>query len=199
MSNYHSNAVDRLAGRDFRSGMAKNQLIFVIICSAALLVAAVTLVHFFTGSSRKATAGSWQCLDCEAAFNKKTRELPPIECPKCSGEAVRVIYRKCPDCGAKVICFRQRLSEQGKAQRDAMKKQDESGGQPAAMMGPMMMGMDMEMQYRAKQADGSYAWTDWLNPLASPQATQELQRNTRCSECDALLFSQWSRAGRSRN
>ena len=196
MSNHRANSVDRFSGRGFQAGMAKDQLIFVIICSAALLVAAVTLVHFFTGASKKATpTAPWQCLKCDREFSIKTLELPPIECPECGGDAVRVRYRKCPSCGAKVPCYRLRLPEGRKAQLDAMKKHAESTGQPVAP-GPMM---DMEIQYRVKQADGSYAWTDWLNPRGSPQLAAQLQKNMRCSECEALLFSRSSRSGRSGN
>ena len=50
MSNQRVDSVYKCArrdfvGRDFWAGMAKDQLIFVIICSAALLVAAIALVH----------------------------------------------------------------------------------------------------------------------------------------------------------
>lgn len=203
MSNQKANSVDRFARRDsagkgFRAGVAKDQLIFIIICSAALAVAAVTLVHFFTGSSPKLIATSWQCLNCDNEFSKKTSEHPPIECPKCGGEAVRVIYRKCPNCGAKVMSNRIRLSERGKAQRDAMMKQAESTDQPVAARPMMKMPMDMETQYWIKQADGSYGWTDWLGAM-SPQLAIQLENNMRCSECDALMFPRSSRTGRSGN
>lgn len=207
MSNQKANSVDRFArrdsaGRGFRAGVAKDQLIFIIICSAALLVAAVTMVRFFTGSSKKgATAISWQCLSCGDEFSKKTSERPPIECPKCGGEAVQVSYRKCPSCGAKVMCNRLRLSERGQAQRDAMKKQAEATGRPvAAVSGPMMMmPMDMEIQYRLKQADGSFAWTDWMPAAGSSQRAVQLQNYMRCTECDALLFPPSPRSGGSGN
>ncbi len=190
MSNHKHNSVGRFAGRGFRCGMAKDQLIFIIICSAALLVAAVTLVHYFTGTSEK-DIKTWQCLKCSYKFTKKTSEYPPIECPKCGGDAAGTVYRDCPECGKRVLCYRLRLSAQVQAQRDAMMKQAESSGQPASM-GPMM-NPDMDIQYWIKQADGSYGWTDWMNIMASPQQVQELQKTLRCSECDALLFTSSSR------
>lgn len=205
MSNQKVNSVDRFArrdsaGRGFRNAVAKDQLIFIIICSAALAVAAVTLVHFFMGSAKKTHIASWQCLKCDDEFTKKTSEYPPIDCPKCDGEAVRVSYRECPGCGKNIMCYRLRLSAQGKAQRDAMLKQAESTGQPVARMGPMMaMSMAMEVQYRIKQADGSYGWTDWLDAMGPPQQRLQFQSSMRCPECDALLFPQPSRSGRSGN
>ncbi|MBA7521960.1 hypothetical protein ES705_14072 [subsurface metagenome] len=179
-----------------RSGMAKDKLIFIIICSAAIGVAVITMASFLFPRGTAARGERWQCLNCDYEFSKKTSELPPIECPKCGGELVRVTYRKCPSCGAKVMCVRRRLSEQGKAKRDAMMKQAESTGQPVAAGAAMMVPMDMETQYPIKQADGSYGWTAWLTAvMISPQQAMQLQRNVRCTECDALIFPQSSRSG----
>lgn len=50
ISNSLSNSGQReLTGRGLRAGMAKDQLIFIIICAVALAVAAVALVHTFMG------------------------------------------------------------------------------------------------------------------------------------------------------
>lgn len=197
MINQKTNSVERFAGQHFRSGMAKEQLIFVIICSVALLVAAVALIHFLTGSSGTGNVTSaWQCLACDSEFSKTTTEMPPIACPKCDGQAVRVMYRKCPSCGNQMAVNRLRLSEADKARRDAMatKLAESPGTAPAR---PPMMGlMNMqETQYRVKQQDGSYGWTDWMSGSLSPRVAMEWQRNMRCSKCDALLFSKPARSG----
>lgn len=188
MGNQKTNSVDRFAGQGFRSGMAKDQLIFTIICSSAVLVAAVTLVYHLTGSSgNRITAGSWQCLGCGFEFKKKTRVLPPIECLKCGGDAVRVTSRTCPSCNAKVPYYRISLTEQERTQRDAAQKQAEPSERSVTMGGsPMMMLPPMVRQYWVRQADDSFAWSPWMS-AGSPEATQ-LEREMRCPECDGLIF-----------
>jgi len=186
MKTHRANSV-----RGLRSGMTKDQRIFVIICSAALLVAAVTLVHFFVGSSRKDSIDTeWHCLACGNDFGKKTKKsafgTPPLaNCPKCGGEAARVVYRKCPICGEEVQCYRLRLSKTGHAQKEAMEGQSQSTGQPM-VRGPQSMALDTEIQFRVKLADGSYGWTDWMNSMGEQQ--KAAQEDVRCSECGALLF-----------
>ena len=201
MSNRTANSGDDCVQRGFagagvRSGVAKDKLIFIIICSVALAVAAVTLVRFFTGGSVKHFDITWQCLDCNYEFNKKKDELPPIPCEKCGGQAVRAIYRDCPACGKKVLSFRMRLTEQAQAQREAMRKQAEAAGKPISSPLEFMM-LPMDMQYWVKQPDGNFGWTAWM-PARSPEAIQT-QRDLRCSNCDALLFPSPSRSVSSRN
>ena len=173
--------------------MAKDKLVFIIICAVALALAAVTVVLFFTGGPVKRLDTTWQCLDCNYDFSKKTNELPPIPCPKCGGQAVRVTYRDCPSCGKKVLRLRIRLTEEAQAQREAMQKQAETTGQPTV---PMMI-PPTDVQYWVKQPDGKFGWTAWMLAV-SPEAIQT-QRDVRCSNCDALLFPSASRSGNSRN
>ena len=212
MTNQENNSLDRFArryfaGRGLRSGVAKDKLVFIIICSAALLVAAVTLVMFFTGTSRRGIRStSWQCLKCGDEFTKKTSQYPPIECPTCGGEAVRLVYRECPNCGVKVLCNRVRLSEQGQARLAAiLEQQAKTDGAPVPQDSGRTPGMmpvfdlDTQMQYRVKQADGSYAWTDWVAAMSSPQQAMQLRSSMRCPECDALVFAPSQRRRRSGN
>lgn len=158
-----------------RTGVARDQLIFIIICSVSLVVAAITLVHFVTGGySRGPVRNAWQCLNCNYEFSKKVPGFSSIECPKCGGQAVRVVYRKCPKCGAEVLFYRLRPSPQAQDQRAA--------DQPA--VSPMMV-QAMEVQYKIKQPDGSLGWTGWM-PAGSGEAVQA--RNAiRCSKCNASL------------
>ena len=155
-----------------RPGVAKDQLIFIIICSVALAVAAVTLVHFFTGS-KKVPASQWQCLECGKEFTLKKAFTPPVKCTKCGGEAVRLGYRTCEKCGEKVLAYRIRMSGQAQAPGGP-------GGPPG--MGPMQ---PMDMQFRIQQADGSYDWTPWMSS-ASPQV-QQMYANLTCPKCGESL------------
>ncbi len=168
-----------------RAGIAKDQLIFIIICSVAIAVAVVALVHSFRGG--KTVATKWQCLDCNRELVMKTAETPPIECPKCGGQAVRSNSRMCPECGRENLINRVRLTEQGQARRQEIKaggtRQEGSPG----LFGPVatMMMLPMEIQYWHKPADGSYGWTSWM-PAGSPAAMQ-FERSLHCSECGARL------------
>jgi len=162
------------SSRGSRPGVAKDQLIFIIICSIALLVAAVTLVHFFTGG-KKTMASDWQCLECSKEFTLKKAFTPPVKCPACGGEAVRLGYRICPECGEKVLAYRIRMSEQAQGPGGP--------GMPPGMMGPMMQPMDM--QFRIKKEDGSYEWTPWISG-AAPQA-QQMFGNLTCPKCGQSL------------
>ena len=176
----------RFAGPGLRAGMAKDTLIFVIICSAALVVAAVTLLYSFRGGETVYPV-KWQCLDCASEFSKKTAELSPIKCPKCGGQAVRLGFRACPECKKQVLVSRTRLTEQGQAQRDASAGQQD-GGRLGIIMRPK------EIQYWFKQADGSYGWTPWV-PVASPAAMQ-FEMNLQCNKCGASLFFRASKSNR---
>ncbi|NIA07138.1 MAG: hypothetical protein GWP14_05805 [Actinobacteria bacterium] len=155
-----------------RPGVAKDQLIFIIICSVALAVAAVTMVRFFTGGSR-VPSSQWQCLDCGKEFTVKKITAQPVKCPKCGGEAARLGYRTCPACGEKVLVLRVRVSGQA------------PGGGPAG--GPPGLGMmsPMEIQYRVRQEDGTYVWTPWMF-AGSPQA-QQVDSSLICPKCGERL------------
>ncbi len=158
-----------------RAGIAKDKLIFIIICSASIAVAVVALVYSSTGDRIAATP--WQCLDCNYEFTMKTAEPPPIECPKCGGQAVRLNYRICPECGKQNLINRVRLTEQGQAQYQEIK----AAGGPTRRM----MMLPKESQYWVKQTDGSYGWTPWM-PAGSPAAMM-LVRSLTCSECGERL------------
>lgn len=182
-ANSGGNSAEReLTATGSRSGVAKDQLIFIIICAVALAVAGVATIHFFTGGSMKARPSKWQCMasDCGHEFTMKKIVKPPIECSKCGSQAARLNYRTCPECKAEVLVWRMRIP--GNA----------AGG--GAGMG--IMGQAMEVQYWLKQSDGNYAWSDWMM-AGSPQARQ-IDANLKCTECGASLVAQPAAAGRSR-
>ena len=102
---------------------------------------------------------------------------------KQGGEAARVVYRKCPNCGEEVQYYRLRLSKTERAQEEAMAEQTQSKRQPV-VQGPMVL--ETEIQFRVKLPDGSYGWTDWMNSMGAQQ--KAVQENMTCSECGDLLF-----------
>lgn len=175
-------AQPELVPAGLRTGVAKDQLVFIIICLVATAVAVVALAYFFMGGS-EASPGQWQCLDCGDEFNKKTTEAPPIECPKCGGQAVRVHYRSCPQCGKEILVSRIRLTEQARAQREQGNAVGSRQGGPSPGMAMMM---PMDIQYWTKQEDGSYGWSRWMSSV-SPQAHQ-FTRALQCSECGFNLY-----------
>ena len=162
---------------DFRPGIAKDKLVFIIISSAAIAVAVVTLVLYLVGGGNVATS-KWQCLKCDSEFSRKTLDLPPMDCPHCDGRAVKLDYRVCHKCNKEILVSRRIMTEDAQAQRERTRS---GGGEPprrapwAALMTPM------DIQYRIKLDDGSYGWTQWM-PASSPQAEQ-FNFDLRCPEC----------------
>lgn len=159
-----------------RAGVAKDQLIFIIICSVALAVAAVALLTFFSGGGRKTVASEWQCLDCDKTFTLKQTQPGAVTC-KCGGEAACLVYRDCASCNKKVLVYRVRMPEQ-----------PEGAGGPGGPPGMGMMGMaPTEMQFRIQLEDGTYDWSDWMSS-ASPELQQVLA-NMLCPECGQSMSS----------
>ena len=156
------------SGAGLRAGMAKDQLIFIIICAVAVTVATVTLVRSFSPGS-KVRPGAWQCVACDNEF--EAAASPPPKCPKCGGRAVRLVYRDCRSCGKKVLVCRIHVPE-------APEGATGPGGGPPGLG---MMMQPMPMQYWVKQEDGSFAWSSMVMG-GSPQAIQ-LERSLICPEC----------------
>ena len=161
-SNSHDIHTRRVSsGAGARTGIAKDQLIFIIICAVALTVAAVTLVHSFSSRS-KVRPSTWQCVDCGKEFKKVAQ--PPVECPKCGGVAERLGYRACGACGKKVLYCRMHIQSPPEGAAGP------AGGLPGPRMLPGIM-QPVSMQYWVKQEDGSFAWSQWML-VSSPQAQQ---------------------------
>ena len=165
-----------------RAGMAKDKLTLIIVCSAALGVAVLTLaVKQFSGGGFGGLTSRWQCLnpECDKEFSRELTQQPPVECPSCGGQAAKLIHRKCPKCGEENVIYRTRLTEEGLAQYEATKDE-----QPKEK-GPIRIGagaiMPSEVQFWHKQEDGSYAWSDWM-PM------NQMYRGQVCSKCGASLY-----------
>ncbi len=166
-----------LAAMGLRSGIAKDKLVFIIIFSAAVAVALVTILSYLLSGPKLGAPIPWQCVDCDYEFSSRTMKLPPIDCPKCDGQAVRTHYRSCPVCKKEVLWYLQRLTEQAQVEYKASGAQQTGAG--------LGGGLPMEFQYRVKQPDGSYGWSPWLYAL-SPQARQ-IKAEAQCPHCGAYL------------
>ena len=142
---------------------------------------------FFRSLGPKEYPGDWQCLQCEHLFSSTTLEPAPIDCPKCPGQAVRLARKTCPDCGKRVVVSRVRLTEQGRAGHEKILAQKEA----RTLTGPYslaILGLAREAQYRIKDSNGKYIWTEewypWTvsGPTGGPEGLQ-----TECDKCGARL------------
>ena len=176
------------AGVNPSKGIARDKLIFIIICSAAISVAIVTLVAYLhSRGTAKQEKKVWQCLECEYEFTKVTKEISPIDCPKGHpGQAVLLGYHKCTDCGKRIPMSHVRLTEGGRAQYEAMQAHANQTDTPLPEQGAPEMNLPQEIQFRYKQADGSYAWTEWMS--ADFRDLRQVFATLTCPECGAKLF-----------
>ena len=167
----YTRRVSSVAGA--RPGMAKDQLIFIIICAVAVTVAAIALIHSFSGGP-KTSPGIWQCVDENCGHEFKKAAFPPVKCPKCGGEAVQLIYRDCPACKKKVLYCRVHTEAP-----------PEGAAGPAGVAPELGMMQRKSLQYWVKQPDGTFAWSPWFL-AGSPQAMQ-MESNMVCSKCGASM------------
>ena len=163
------------------AGMSRRELIVTVVCLAVIASAGVFITSYLVGG--ESFEGNWQCLQCEHTFSRKTYEPPPIACPKCGGQAVNLIYRKCPDCGKKNLVWRLRLTEAAQAHLTELKSRSPNGFVDLEVIGKL----PNELQYRLRQSDGTSTWTQqWFSP-ASPEA-EDVRAALKCSKCGVRLF-----------
>ena len=164
-------------------GKASDKTIFIIICVAALAVAAVAIGSFWFGVPGPGAGPGWQCLKCDHKFSYAGPELPPIDCPKGhEAEAVRLGYRICPKCHKRVLRSRVRLPEPWASQYRRLKKQ----GNP--LSAAVTAHWPREIQYRMRQ-DGGEWWSEWV-VMRSPEAIQ-IESGLKCPKCGTSLY--WRR------
>ena len=166
------NTERQLSDVGWRAGVARDKLIFVMVCSVSIAVALVSILVVTLSGPQAGSATTWQCLECECEFTTRTLQMPPLPCPKCAGQAVKVHYRTCPGCKKPVIFHRQRQSNNDLGQMDF------SPGRPAGVA-------PMEFQYWHEQRDGTYAWSDWMHPLSA--AALKIKADMECPDCQAKL------------
>ncbi len=171
--------MERFAGQ-IRSAPVK-RIIAVVACVASmLLVIAVARSTFGNKSYR----GKWVCLACEHDFSSSNTKNPPMPCPRCAGEAVKLRFRHCPHCGEKVAWARMRLTEESQAQRDRVNKRIAEGDRSAVPMTGVLM-LPIEAQYPQQQSDGSIGWSPWV-PVNAQQAGKALSRSP-CPICLEIM------------
>ena len=177
-----------ISGKSWRAGVSQRQLV-VIMCAAALVGITAVVLDLFTPDKSQLGSPVWQCLKCNDDFTSKSTDIPPIECPKCGGEAVLLGHRLCPGCDRYALLLRKRLTKQGQVEYAAIKAGRKDRGDDGGPTGILML--PMEAQYWVTQPDGSRAWTGWMI-TNSPMAMQ-LRTTAKCSHCEAYL----TRYGRS--
>ena len=164
-----------------RSGKISDKQVFIIICLAAIAVAAVTLGNFFLGKSGPAPVPTWQCIECNHKFFQSGERLPlpPIECPECHKiEAVMLSYRVCKKCRTRSVYSRTRLPAEYAAEYQRRAAQGQPPGGMETSYWPR------EIQFRLPGADEQ--WTDWVLSR-SPEAKQ-IRVATKCPKCGESLY-----------
>ena len=171
---------------NLRPGMARDQTIFISICSAAILVAAVALVFFVRSQSSTPFVGDWQCLQCGQSFDSKSLLPGPIDCPKCPGEAVKLIDKECPKCGKTSLVSQMRLTQS--AQKEFANYQASHAEELAAGQFPkIVFRLPMEARYRIALPEGKSSWHEQWLFTGSDQA-QQIRADQRCPHCQAPLY-----------
>ena len=147
---------------NWRAGVAKDKLIFIIICSVALAVAVVVMTFYFKDDPWNPTGG-WLCLECNHQFDKPHTEGQPVYCPECGEEAASLLFHRCPKCDEKNVIGRVRFPQQG---GDAV---------PGAAQ-------TEQAQFRLKEFG---TWTDWMPPWTP---VQRANPDMECTKCGAKLY-----------
>ena len=162
-------------------GLTRRELIVLIVALVVIVLAGVCITSFFVG--KRGFQGNWQCLDCGYIFSRNTYETPPIECPKCQGQAVQLIYRQCPKCKKENLVWRLRLTEEARALLANLKAQNPDG----TVDFETIAHLPNEVQCLIKNSGGKPTWTqEWLS-LDSTQS-REIRDCLHCTKCGAKLF-----------
>ena len=173
----------------FRRGKITDKQVFIIICTAAILVAAITLGNFFLGSGlRLKSVPNWECLECGHKFSQSGQRLPlpPIDCPQGhKGQAVMLGYRVCPDCYTQILYSRTRLTKEFAEEVQRLRDQGYEPTEQEAVNWPR------EVQFRLLDTDDQ--WTNWVI-WRSPEAVQ-IQADMKCPQCGASLYPKRERKG----
>ena len=167
-------------------GKITDKQVFIIICSAAIAVAAVVLGGFFMGGPRLGAVPNWECLECGHKFFQGGQKppLPPIDCPEGHrGQAVMLGYRICPDCHTRILYSRMRLT---KEYAERIQQLRDQGYEPTAQE---TVDWPREVQFRLLDTDDQ--WTDWVL-WRSPEASK-IQATLKCPKCGRALYVQRGR------
>lgn len=168
------------------TGITRNQVL-IVVCSLVIAGSIGGIITFITSDGPKEYKGEWQCLQCGLTFSRSELGPGPIACPKCSGEAVRLIREDCPKCGKQVIVARVQPTEQGRAMHEEIEAQRQAG----TFRGIYSMAVGQlpyEAQYRIKLSDGQYGWTEQWHPWVSYElAGLPADAQITCEKCGTPL------------
>ena len=166
-----------------RPGKIDEKTTFIIICVAAICIAAATLiVPRLMPKGGRQTGVRLECPNCNKQTIPKTPMARYEKCSECGVSPMQVIERKCGGCDEKVSYTRMRLTKRGEEQYEQMMASAGEGRPPMMGMEPGgMMAFEQEVQYWIKQDNGDYGWSAWMNSM-SPEATAMQQQYT-CPKC----------------
>ena len=170
-------------------GKITDKQIFIIICSAAILVAALILGNFFLSGFGLKQVPNWECLECGHKFFQSGEKMsvPPIDCPEGhKGQAVMLGYRICSNCRrARILYSRIRLTREYAEKTQQLR---DKGYEPTNRE---TADWPREVQFRL--LDTGDQWTDWVL-WRSPEAA-EIQAGMKCPKCGRDLYPRRERKG----
>ena len=163
-----------------RSTPVKRALAIAVCVAALLLVVYVARSTF----GNKNYSADWVCLRCRHEFSSPNLKHPPMPCPRCDGEAVKLRFRRCPHCKATVAWARARLTAESQKKRDQIHKQIAAGD--TSSIGSLgILILPMTAQYPQKQSDGSVDWSPWVH-ADSPEGRKVLAESP-CPRCKVVM------------
>ena len=163
-----------------RSAPVKRALGIAACIGSLLLVVYVGRSTF----GNKQYRGDWVCLRCAHDYSSSNLKHPPMPCPRCGGEAVKLRFRDCPHCDRKVAWVRMRLTRESRKKRDEIHKRV-AEGDASAIPSIGVLVLPMEAQYPQLQGDGTIDWSPWV--LASSHEGQEVLAASPCPRCKVVM------------
>lgn len=163
-----------------RSAPVKRAVAVAACVGALLLVIYVARSTF----SNKPYRAEWQCLECEHEFASSNLKHPPMPCPRCGGEAIKLLLRTCPHCGEQVAWARTILTKASQKKRDEIHKRVAEGDM-SAVGGFGVLVLPMEARYPQLQSDGSIGWSPWV-PIGSDEG-QKVLAESPCPQCKVVM------------
>jgi DNA-directed RNA polymerase subunit RPC12/RpoP len=163
-----------------RSAPVKGAIVIAACVGSLLLVIYVARSTF----GNKDYRGDWVCMRCEHEFSSANLKHPPMPCPRCDGEAAKLLFRHCPHCGEQVAWARTILTKESQKQRDEIHKRVAEGDMSAVpSLGVLML--PMEIQYPQLQDDGGIDWSPWV--LANSHEGQKVLVESPCPQCKVVM------------
>ena len=170
-----------------RSAPVKLAVVIAACLGSLLLVIYVARSTF----GNKDYRGDWVCLRCEHEYSSSNLKHPPMPCPRCGGEAVKLRFRRCQHCNSKVAWVRMRLTKAGQQKRGEIHQRIADGDMSAIPSFGVLI-LPMEAQYPQSQSDGSIDWSPWV--LADSHEGQMVLTESPCPRCKVVMTPLGGRA-----